>query len=546
MDGGAKPTDWTQLQGGLRRAMPSFLLHQRWFGGKTRVIQSVETVDCIPIVFRDRSACIFLQRVDYADGIPETYVVPLLERRALNHRPEEAGSAPPTLQVRTEEGEEHILCDALWDRAFQQALLEVLASGTCFRGVHGELVGTASSSLPAMLHAAEGRLEPSLLTAEQSNSSILYGRSVILKFIRRIEQGINPDFEVSMFLSQHAGFEHIPPAAGVFEYRHAPSHPATVGILQGFVPNQGDAWKQSLKALSAYYDLVEVPKGQLLSASQREGWRHGLFSDMQAQPSKLELELVGDYREWVRLLGQRTAELHVALASDHSDPEFAPVPFSLEYQQVLYDSMTGQVKEALGLLRGAVAGLPAELQGQTHAVLSSEDRLVALFQPLREKSLTGLRTRIHGDFHLGQVLFTGDDFVFIDFEGEPARSLDERRAKHSPLRDVAGMLRSFHYAAFAALFQRLGDSLQEDRRLARLFPFAKAWYAWVSTEYMRGYLAKTAEAEFLPRQRQEAAYLLNLLLLEKAVYELKYELNHRLGWVAIPLAGIRDLIESAG
>jgi trehalose synthase-fused probable maltokinase len=252
-------------------------------------------------------------------------------------------------------------------------------------------------------------------------------------------------------------------------------------------------------------------------------------------------ELLGPYRSAARLLGQRTAELHLALASEAADLRYSPEAFSSVLQQQLCDSMSELAQESMTMLRRRLSDLPARLRQKAGSALQSEKKILSQFQLLRKKKLAGSRIRIHGDFHLGQVLCTDDDYVFIDFEGEPARTLTERRAKYSPLRDVAGMLRSFHYAAYAALFRSRGPGESGAADPGSRAPLATLWYRRVSAEYLRGYFQTASEAKFLPAERNEMEFLLSLLLLEKAMYELKYELNHRLAWVEIPLEGILEL-----
>lgn len=529
------PGEWLQLQGELRRVLPSFLLSQRWYGGKTRTIRSIGIVDVIPIPLPHSSACIFLEEIHYSEGASETYVIPLLERLS-----NEGASADerPTLRIQIEGGAQHVLTDALWDPEFLSHLLKALASGRGFSGANGRFSGRPTAALQSLIREAKGNLEPSRMKAEQSNSSILYGQALVLKFFRRMEPGINPDYEMGEFLSQQAGFSHVPAVGGAWEYLQRDGQTSTLGILQTFVANQGDAWRETLRSLSAYYDRAERNEIQGLRPGPSQ---KSLLAESAAESSSRESESLGPYRSAALLLGQRTAELHVALASNREDAAFAPERFSLDYQRGLCDSMTRLTEETLAILRDRAAELPLESRGKADSAISLKNRILDRFQRLRERPLTGLRTRVHGDFHLGQVLCSGDDFVFIDFEGEPVRSLMERREKHSPLRDVAGMLRSFHYAAYAALFQRAGEATGKNMGISDLWPFAGAWYRGAATEYLRGYLSIASRADFFPSESEESAWLLDTLLLEKAVYELRYELGHRLSWIRIPLEGITDL-----
>jgi len=252
--------------------------------------------------------------------------------------------------------------------------------------------------------------------------------------------------------------------------------------------------------------------------------------------------LIGPYLESARLLGQRTGELHVALASSVDDPSFVPEPITPFYQRSLHQSMRNLASQALQMLRRRLRHLPDEAQEQAQRVLDSEEAILKRIRAVVALKITGTRIRCHGDYHLGQVLYTGKDFVIIDFEGEPARPLSERRIKRSPFRDVAGLLRSFHYAAYFALFARDRGGPVRPEDIATLEPWARIWYIWVSATFLKAYLDSTSGVPFLPEARDELEVMLDASLLEKAIYELGYELNNRPDWVRIPLVGILDLL----
>jgi maltose alpha-D-glucosyltransferase/alpha-amylase len=254
------------------------------------------------------------------------------------------------------------------------------------------------------------------------------------------------------------------------------------------------------------------------------------------------VDRIGLYLESVRLLARRTAELHLILASDSSDPAFAPEPFSKLYQRSLYQSMRATTKRNLALLRRRLPDLPEEIKPLAIRVLDSEKDLIERFQHLLDRKIDARRSRCHGDYHLGQVLYTGKDFVIIDFEGEPARPISERRIKRSPLRDVAGMLRSFHYAAHFVLMEVEERGLSRPEERLFLGSWANYWHIWVCAMFLKEYLNVSAQGRFLPSSHEELRVLLDTYLLEKSIYELGYELNNRPGWAKIPLHGICQLI----
>jgi maltose alpha-D-glucosyltransferase/alpha-amylase len=235
--------------------------------------------------------------------------------------------------------------------------------------------------------------------------------------------------------------------------------------------------------------------------------------------------------------------MHVALSSETEDPAFAPEPFTSFYRRSLYQSMRTDTEKSLGLLRRRLSSLPEDVKDDAERLAAQQDEVIGRFRTILDRKISALRTRIHGDYHLGQVLRSGADFVIIDFEGEPAVPLSTRRLKRCPLRDTAGMLRSFHYAAHLGLrnLEERGAVRAEDR--AELEPWAQHWYAWVSAAFLRGYLEAASEGSFLPEDREDLEGLLTVFLLSKAMYELSYELNNRPSWVRFPLAGIGQLLE---
>jgi len=401
----------------------------------------------------------------------------------------------------------------------------------------GHIEAMPTRSLRKLRSRDGASLKPYLLKAEQTNTSVSYGDRLILKFYRRVDEGRNPDFEIGHFLTDKRDFPQIPRVAGFLEYRrHTNAEPLTLGLLTAYVPNQGDAWQYTLDYLNQYFERVlAIPK----AASMAPPDRPLLMLTGEAIPGPVS-EAIGPYLVSAQVLGQRTAELHRALASAPEDPIFAPEPFTANYQRSVYQSMRSLTRQVFRLLRERVEDLPEQSKGDAQRVLLLETTIIGRFQDLLKSKIGAMRIRCHGDLHLGQVLYTGKDFVFIDFEGEPARPLSERRIKRSPLRDVAGMIRSFHYAASAALFfQRRTLIRQED--LPLLEQWAKVWYMWVAATFIRSYLSVEEEPAFLPKSPDTLKVLLDALLLEKAVYEMGYELNNRPDWVRVPIEGILQL-----
>jgi maltose alpha-D-glucosyltransferase / alpha-amylase len=523
----------------LGELLPPYLLRCRWFGGKASQIKSAAVVDAVPFPFGHTVAYFTLVQVGYLDGEPETYVLPLSVAVG-----EEAGRIkaefPQSVvaQLDSREGE-CLLYEATYEAGFRQALLDGIRRHRHFRGQEGELWTTTTSAFRHIQKLSKPSMPSAIIKAEQSNTSINYGDLFILKLLRKVERGVNLDLEIGRFLTEKTSFVHNPPVAGALELRRNRQDPITLGILHGYVPNQGDAWKYTLDVVKHFFETALASQAGTLPEPLVGKPLTALAQEM---PPPLAEEMVGTYLESARLLGERTAEMHLALASRQDIPNFAPEPFSGLYQRSIYQSMRNLSARTFRLLRSRLKQVPAEARKEALEILDREAEVFRCFQSVLERKIGGLRIRVHGDFHLGQVLYTGKDFIIIDFEGEPARPLTERRLKRSALRDVAGMLRSFHYAAHHGL---MANTVRPED-VSCLERWADFWQTWASAAYLKEYLALAGQGEFLPNQETDLQVLLNAFILEKAVYELGYELNNRPAWVRLPLCGILQLLNIRG
>ena len=524
----------------LERTLPAYLLTCRWFGGKAQQIRAVKNVDIIPFPVKTATTYVTTWLVEYIGGNPETYLLPLAFAtgdRAFELRQSAPQALIAQLKVKEEAGEtEGILYDAVHEPNFLKSLLAAVARGRRYKDGAAEMVAQPSKAFRKLVGTTDSPLEPSLVKREQSNTSVAYGDRLMLKIFRRVVEGLNPDVEIGQFLTE-VEFPHVPPLAGHLELRKGRGEPATLGILQGLVANEGDAWGYTLDSLDYYFEQVLTRQVEVGAATLPN---QSPVELVEQEIPDLAKELIGTYLRSACLLGQRTGEMHVTLASDTKDPAFAPEPFTALYRRSLYQSMRTLADQSLGLLQKRLKRLPEEVQAQAAEVLRFEPEIFNRCRQLVERKIGGMRIRSHGDYHLGQVLYTGKDFVIIDFEGEPARSITERRLKRSPARDVACMLRSFNYAALTKL--RSGRLRAE--HAVQLKPWARYWEFWVSVSFLNGYLGATGQTALLPKSRDETKLLMNVQLLEKAIYELSYELDNRPDWVAVPIEGILELIKS--
>jgi len=338
-------------------------------------------------------------------------------------------------------------------------------------------------------------------------------------------------------LTEDLSFSAAAAFTGGIEYRQEGHAPLSVGLLQRYICNQGDGWAYTVDAIGGYLDRVRSRKAEL--SAPPETAPHA--ADPSASAPPLVRELITEvYLQMIQVLGRRTAELHGALAGVTEDPAFAPESFSMLYQRSMFQTMRSMVKRVFGLLEKSIPALPDRIRADAADVLARRAEVLSRLGLILTRKFSGMKMRIHGDYHLGQVLFTGKDFAIMDFEGEPSGSLSERRLKRSPLRDVANMMRSFHYASYAAL---LKDTPVNADEAAFLEEWMAVWYRTVSDTFLRSYLDASAGAAFLPRQREELDLLLDIFLLEKGVYELGYELGNRPAWTVIPVHGLRSLLK---
>ncbi len=517
-----------------------YIAQRRWFAGKARRVKTATISDIINVPGAEGSAYLTSVVIGYAEGDPDTYMLPLAYANPAEapHIVERWPTSAIAWVVNQPSGgadARGLIYDALGPATFAEALLGAIARRRRSTGEAGTLVGSTTRAFARLRGPETVRLEAQLSVAEQSNNSVIFGERLMLKVFRRLEEGVNPELEVGRFLTEKTTFSQIAPLAGSLEYRRGKGEPVTVAILQGYVPNQGDAWQFTLNTIAHYLtspDLVGLqpppPERHLLEASRHE-------------PSELAVKAIGGYLESARLLGKRTAELHAALSSDPLDPAFAPERITPLDQRSIYQSISGLSLRATELLRTQMSRLPAETRELGKQVLDQEARIAAILKTFLTRRLTTSRIRVHGDYHLGQVLYTGHDFVIIDFEGEPTRSLYERRLKRLALRDVAGMLRSFSYASQAALHSQPAPA----DGAADVAGWARFWTDSVSAAFLGGYLATAGKAAWVPQSADDLELQLTTMLLEKALYELRYELNLRPDWVGIPLRGILDLVVPA-
>jgi maltose alpha-D-glucosyltransferase/alpha-amylase len=516
-----------------------FLMRQRWFGGKSRRTRNARFVDWGLLRRGPQPLLMTIVETEFDDGGRHQYFLPLTmcpaaEAKALIDR------SPHAVLATITGARKGVLFDAWLDDRYGRTLLDALEREEHMATKRGAIRAIKTRAFAGRRSAAGDDPAIGRMSVEQSNTSIVYGDRLILKLFRRIEPGINPDLEIGLQLTERAGFKRVPEVAGAFEYLGPGADPATLAMMQDLVKSQGDGWTHTLNEVGRFYEDVgdasapHVNGTAWLTDSAEGTLAHG-------GPPEAAAQAMGAYLRTAATLGRQTAEMHLALASDSTDRAFVPEPLLPADLERVTDESSRNAKQALQVLAARRSDLSSDVGASADQLLRSADALHERIRSGPRLEFVASKIRTHGDYHLGQVLLCEGDFVILDFEGEPARPLAERRLKQSPLKDVAGMIRSFSYAAHAGLFAHTSSRRSE---LARLDPWARVWQLCASWAFLDAYFAAVAGALFVPAGSAERNALLEMFVLDKALYELNYELNNRPDWARIPLRGILDLMNA--
>jgi len=530
------------------QALPAFLLSRPWYADRNRSLRRVRIVEQLPLSGGADAPILLLVETEYSDDPTQLYLLPLafapqeytleVMERYRNH----------VIARLTVEGSWGFLYDAGVSEHLHRLLLGLLSGRRKIKGSKGAL----SNRLPRgrrEIPGADDTVPSSRLIGEsseaagaggQSNTSIVFDNQLYLKLYRRFEDSSNPDTEMVRFLSERARFDGVPRYLASLEYQRPGADALVFSMLQEYVPHQGDAWTLIQSALSRYYEEVlmgdlQPPESALASGSPLDGDHGQIDGTVQ--------ELIGSlYIQFAALLGRRTAQMHRALASDSDDPLFAPEPFSKLYQRSLYQSLRSRILRSFRFLEKTAGALETAEQAEVHALLEAREQILAALKRILEQKISGMKTRVHGDYNLSQALFTGRDFSIIDFEGEPELAPGARRLKYSPLRDVADMIRSFYYAAYGAVQQHTSVHPED---LSTLEPYASLWYRSISRLFLASYRESMNGSNMLPLSEEEQNILLRAFLLDKGCSAVVYELKNRPQWLIIPVRGVQSILGEA-
>ena len=540
------PESWESLVVGQERAaldavLPHYLRTRPWFTERQRRVLGASIVEAIPIADGDAPCFLTLVRVEYAERQPDLYVLPLAwagGRQAANLLRGNADLVVARAAIAGPDGPvEGVVYDAIGDPRCTSALPRAVAGRGHLKGARGHVVAVRTPAFRRGKVAKAILNGTDVVTEEQSNSTIAYDEVALLKLFRKVDEGVHPDFAIGDFLTRRR-FPHAPPVLGALEYHRRRAEPVVLALLEQFVPNDGDAWRYTLRMLEQYGRTVhgrpDPPPPVSLSAT-------ALLAASEGPLPPLAEARLGSFLPAVRLLGQRTGELHRALGAAARHSQLGPEPFSPLHQRSAYQSLRGLTCSVLDTLQERLAGLDSALRADAERVVAAREELLTRFRAVVDRRLSGLRIACHGNYHLQQVLWTGDDFTIIDFEGEPPRPLFERRLKRSPLVDVASMVRSFHYAARVALPHHDRDAAGTAGAPSRARCWSLFWRHWVSAAFLQAYVA-AVDPRLLPSDREDLRILLDVALLERTLYELGHELSHRPDWIHVPLHDLADLL----
>lgn len=495
--------------------LPDFMMKQRWFAAKGERIEHV-------VISRQaiwQRKWLFLQvQVILPHAGTQTYSLPLALAWEDDSLETLEAHQPDTLARVSQDGRQGIIYDAFADATFCAELLKAMRKQAQFPVAGGRLKFSASADFNRLAGDCSTPLPLRRAAATSSNTTLLLGDRLFLKACRRLWVGINPELEMGRFLTEVSPYGHIATVAGALEFEDNDGTLTTLVLVQELVASQGDAWSDTLAILGSFLDECR---------HQPEAVRARLDTCHAAILQQLST------------LGRRTGELHCALATSSGDPSFDPQPITPADLQHWACQVGAEAAQTLDQLERHLPHLAHDQQSGAQGLLKERQAVLAMIQAMLPVAVDAVITRYHGDFHLGQVLRVNQDFILIDFEGEPGRSLQQRRSKHSPLQDVAGMLRSFNYAAHSALTQAVaGHAASVDL----LEPFVIDWERRARTVFLAAYREAMRACPAYPAASQAAASLLQLFELEKAFYELRYELDNRPDWVHVPLGGLTALL----
>lgn len=508
----------------LSDVLGSYIIKQRWYGGKASVLKYIELAEYFRIQQFGEVYYGLILEVNFVEAFYQHYFLPIAFVTDENFAQQDR-ILPISIH-----GQPGFIIDAINLESFRKLVFERI------------LTALPKDKTKVQYHKSQVfnniTYESSrFMGLEQSNTSLVYNEKYVLKFFRRIYADKNPDYEMSRFLSEKKEFKNTPSYLGSINIVDSDDVNITIGLMQEMVQNEGDAWEYMLKELHKVFSNLEYKKIKPNSLPNTELYQRLTISDI--PPQIIDWAGLNLFLK-IQTLAKRTAEMHIALGSEFEETAFTPTHFNDDYTVWLKNRLLYQFQNRLNLIENNIHKLDGLALDLAKEFLDKKNYIRKQFITFDWTKLKGERIRVHGDYHLGQVLVKDDDFYILDFEGEPESTIRDRKVKQPPLKDVAGMFRSFHYAIYATIFNNIEDhykASQED-----LFHAGEILYRYITGLFLGMYVTETQNANLNLGYNRERIFILKYCLLEKAVYELGYELNSRPRWAVIPLKGISNII----
>ena len=528
----------------FERVLPRVLAGRPWFNPKQRTVVAARITDSFPIPREGAgSGLLILVEITYAEGEPDTYQVPLVledpqHSELLHYRP---AAGLVAVSRRGEAAPLGAVIDAVHDPLTTRSLLKQILKRRRSSGADGRMQGVTTPAARAVPAVDIADWHPQLHRGPHRNTGILYNEHLHMKLHRRLDVGDNPDWELGRFLTDETSFAHVPPTLGALELHTRDGRDYTLALLQQQVASESDGWQYSVHRLGSFIEdlygvIADHRADQLMPTTTLAGLDDKPVPD-------IAHEMLGPFLANAQLIGQRLAELHLALASSHSDPDLTSEPFPAHYQRQLYQAARAKIRAGIRALQSQAPRWSGPASEPVQRLLDAEDSILRALDPLKALRISGLRMRTHGDMRLGQILMTGPDVVFVDFEGRPTRFISQRRVKRSPLRDLAGLMRSVDTAAFVALSDHITRFNVSDQAADRVVLERGARFAssWAGAVMARAYI-ETAEATLLTEGRASSRVLLRSFLLEKAAIEIRGNLRSHPEHVLAPVAAMLRIL----
>ena len=511
------------LQVFLSEVLEEYIIRQRWYGGKASKIKYIELAEYFRIQQSGEVYFGLLLEIDFVEAFFQHYFLPIAFVTDENFAKGER-ILPVTIN-----GEKGFIIDAINLEAFRKLVFERILTAVPHDRTRVQY--HRSESFKDVVYESSR-----FMGLEQSNTSIIYNDKFVLKFFRRIFADKNPDYEMSCFLTEKKDFKNTPAYQGSLNIIDSDHVNITIALMQRLVENEGDAWDYMLQEMHKVFLNIEAKGIDMDTIPLVDMFERRKISEV--APEIIDWAGLNLFQK-VQLLAKRTAQMHIVLGSEFEDNAFTPTHFNGDYEVWLKNRLLYQFQNRLNTIENRMHKLEGMALELAKEFLEQKNLIRKRITNFDWTKLKGERIRLHGDYHLGQILVTDDDFFIIDFEGEPESTIRDRKVKQPPLKDVAGLFRSFHYAIYATVFNN-GD--QYGRKQEELFVAAEKLYAYLTSVFLETYTEEIQEANLNIGYNQERIFILKYCLLEKAVYEIGYELNSRPRWALIPLKGISNII----